>query len=85
MRKMFVDKEIDVNIDSFDGFMWHEGHFTVLEADTYRNSLKSLKFTPAEARRIGKQMVAYADTYDARVAKAKERAKVVRSKLKESD
>lgn len=84
MYKLLVDNDIDIDVDE-DGDVYQEGMFTMIRVNTWDETMKSIQVDPTEARRVGKQMIAFADRYDARVVKAKERGKAIRTKLRELD
>lgn len=85
MRKVFIDKEFDINVDTYDGDVYDESICTVMEVDTYNESVRSLRFDPKQARRISKTLATFADQHDARMTKAKARGAAIIKRHKEED
>jgi len=82
MIKVIVDKEYDIGVDPSDGEVWYDGWANVLSINTYDNSVTSMSFSPQDARRIGKSLIAFADSYVVRVDKAKARGKNIEARIK---
>jgi hypothetical protein len=80
MKKHMLNKDIYIDVDPLDGYLFTDGEVSLIQFDTDNESCKSVVMDPKQARNMGKQLVAFADTYDARVAKAKERSKAIKAK-----